>query len=446
VRARLLGTVPTSVRKELAHAGIQLSTGEDLPTIAWSARANAIPEVEGGFVWLCGAALGREDERKAALAGAYASTSVREPDFVNEVFRRVSELSVREPELPELPEFVAVSAASQNVLARLSHAGRTSMPVLLIGETGTGKDLAARIVHGWSSRKHARFVPINCAAFPNELIESELFGYTRGAFSGAVRDYDGQLVAASGGTVFLDEIDDTPPTLQAKLLRVLEDRVVSRLGENIWKKVDFRIIAATNRDLSVLIREGEFGADLYERLAIVSIDLPPLRERLEDLPALVQHMIERFYTEEPEAARRGMVRNTSPRVLELLAQYSWPGNVRELRNVIFEALVHKRAGDELLIADLPRRVLAREPVIATKAALFDRAELARRLHGGELNLRRELEALEREALLQALEIAGWSPARAARLLGEVGRGSSSDPAGTVRAMMRRLGLVRRPSA
>src|SRR5262249_23958835 len=158
------------------------------------------------------------------------------------------------------------------------------MAVLLTGETGTGKEMLARLIHQWSPRRERAFVPINCAAIPNELMEAELFGYARGAFSGAVPAYEGQLAAAAGGTVFLDEIHETPLALQVKLLRVLEDRVVNRLGENTWRRIDFRIVAATNRELAPLIDSGVFGADLYERLAIVTIELPPLRERLEDLP------------------------------------------------------------------------------------------------------------------------------------------------------------------
>ena len=170
------------------------------------------------------------------------------------------------------------------------------MPVLLTGETGTGKEVAARLLHAWSERRAARFVPINCAAIPNELMEGELFGYAKGAFSGAMRGYDGRWSRRpTGGTVFLDEIDDTPHALQVKLLRVLEDRVVTRLGENAWRKVDFRIVAATNRDLRSSSSAGCFGADLYERLAIVQ-HRPAAAARAAGRTwrTLVVHWIERF--------------------------------------------------------------------------------------------------------------------------------------------------------
>ena len=254
------------------------------------------------------------------------------------------ELASVEPPVPATDRFVAASDAARAVLREVAQAARTSMPVLLTGETGTGKEVAARLLHEWSSRRTRSFVPINCAAIPNELIEAELFGYAKGAFTGSVRAYEGQLTAAAGGTVFLDEVDDTPLPFQVKLLRVLEDRVVSRIGENESQVVDFRILAATNRDLVPLCAAGAFGADLYERLAIVSIRMPPLRERIADLPALVTHFARRFYREEPEATARHKVEGATPAALAALCAYSWPGNIRELRNVIFEALVHKRAG------------------------------------------------------------------------------------------------------
>ena len=285
-------------------------------------------------------------------------------------------------------------------------------------------------------RRARTFVPINCSAIPNELMEGELFGYVRGAFSGATRDYDGQLTAGEGGTVFLDEIDDTPMVLQNKLLRVLEDRVISRLGENVWKKVDFRVVAASNRDLKRLISRGEFGGDLFERLSTVQVVLPPLRERLEDLPTLVKQLVDRFYGEDPLAAKRGRVSHVTPEALELLRAYPWPGNIRELRNVVFGALVSKRTGESLLVSDLPRRLWA-----PAEAGGSEDSSLELRMASGSFNLRREVEKLERRALELALRRAQGNAAEAARLLGEVGRGTAKDPGGTVRTMMKRLKLT-----
>jgi transcriptional regulator with GAF, ATPase, and Fis domain len=356
----------------------------------------------------------------------------------------VGELTALAEPPPATSAFIAESQAARRALAEIAHAARTSMPVLLTGETGTGKEVAARLVHEWSARRSKRFVPINCAAIPNELLESELFGYARGAFSGAVQSYEGQLASAEGGTVLLDEVDDTPLHFQVKLLRVLEDRVISRLGENAWRKVDFRILAATNRDLGPLIARGAFGADLYERLAIVSIRLPPLRERREDVAALARHFAARFYDEEPAARDRHRVSQVTDEALAVLDAYPWPGNVRELRNVVFGALVRKRSGDALLVSDLPARLL-RPPPAASGPAIGSPEALGDAIRAGGFNLRGTIEALERAALGEALDQAGGNAAAAAALLGEVGRGAARDPGATVRAMMRRLG-VRRPES
>ena len=215
-------------------------------------------------------------------------------------------------------------------------------------------------------------------------------------------------------------------------MRVLEDRVVSRLGENDWHEVDFRIVAATNRDLEPLVAAGRFGADLYERLAIVRIHLAPLRERVEDLPALIRHFLDRFASEN----RRQPMASVRPEALRALTAYPWPGNIRELRNAIFETLVYKRAGREVLLSDLPARLL-RTP--ARRDALVDGSRVRQRLRSGSLNLRDEIRALEQSALAAALDESGGNATEAARLLGAVGRGASRDPGGTVRAMKRRLG-------
>ena len=218
-----------------------------------------------------------------------------------------------------------------------------------------------------------------------------------------------------------------------KLLRVLEDSVVSLLGEKVWHKVDFRIVAATNRDLARLIEAGLFGQDLYERLAIVTIHLAPLRERLEDLPELARHVMGRFAQEQKRPAVTGI----RPAALRALEAYPWPGNIRELRNVLYETLVYKRGGTEILLSDLPRRILT--PAKSAADPVADRTAVGRKIARGTMNLRAEVEALERLALDEALARTGGNAAEAARLLGQVGRGLARDPGGTVRAMIRRLG-------
>jgi DNA-binding NtrC family response regulator len=430
---------PERVGARLAAAKIEVRPRRAIagaPLVICTQRATRVPSPVGGRRWIW-ASLSPIAERlrvDAVLRGAYEAISLRDPDGGDQLAARLTELLVAEPVVPESDTLVAHSAASRRLIVQVMQVAGTSMPVLLTGETGTGKEVMARLIHAWSPRHPRRFVPINCAAIPNELMEAELFGYARGAFSGAVQRYDGQLMAAEGGTVFLDEIDDTPLETQVKLLRVLEDRVVSRLGENVWHEVDFRILAATNRDLKPLVEAGLFGIDLYERLAIVTIQLPPLRERLEDLELLALFFMRRFAREQARPA----VERIRPDAIRALEAYPWPGNIRELRNVIYQALVYKRAGQEIILADLPRRVL-RADGAAERRAVVDRGRIAERIQSGTMVLRDEVASLERAAVEEALKRAGGNAAQAARLLGRVGRGSSRDPGGTLRAMMRRLG-------
>jgi|KBSMisStandDraft_5_1062788.scaffolds.fasta_scaffold27495_2 DNA-binding NtrC family response regulator len=408
---------------------------EGLPIVVATATAAKLPSPRaerGRWIWVSGQPVPAARASDAVLRGAYDVIALDAPDAIETIVARLEELLTPDPPLPAADHLIQESAASRATVRQAARAAQTSMAVLLTGETGTGKEVTARLIHAWSVRHDRRFVPINCAAIPDDLMEAELFGYARGAFSGAVQAYDGQLMAAAGGTVFLDEIDDTPLETQVKLLRVLEDRVVSRLGENDWHEVDFRIIAATNRDLEPLVAAGRFGADLYERLAIVRIHLAPLRERLEDLPALIRHFLDRFANDN----RRQPIASVRPEALRALSAYPWPGNIRELRNVIFETLVYKRAGREVLLSDLPARLL-RTP--ARREALVDGSRVRQRLRSGSLNLRDEIRALEQSALAAALDESGGNATEAARLLGAVGRGASRDPGGTVRAMKRRLG-------
>ena len=388
------------------------------------------------WMWVSTSPITNAQAIEAAKRGAYAAVSLAAGNAEAKLVARLQELSAARITPQPPAHIVAESAATRAVVDQVARVAPTSMPVLITGETGTGKEVVARLLHAWSPREKSRFVAINCAAIPNELMEAELFGYARGAFSGAVQRYDGQLMAAEGGTVFLDEIDDTPLETQTKLLRVLEDRVVSRLGENVWHEVDFRLLAATNRDLEPLIRSGLFGADLYERLAIVTIRLLPLRERLEDLPSLAVHFMQRFAREQ----KREPVVEIAPDALAALMAYRWPGNIRELRNVMYETLVYKRVGSEMLVSDLPRRVLMTGADSAGEATV-DRGVVSSKIERGEMNLKHEVAALQRVAIEEALKRSGGNAAQAARLLGEVGRGVARDPGGTLRAMMRRLGSI-----
>jgi DNA-binding NtrC family response regulator len=414
---------------------IERDAAEDLPLVVATAAAARVPAPHaerGRWLWISAVAVPPARATDAVLRGAYDVVALSDRDAATTIVTRLEEMLAAEPAVPAADHIVQVSAASRAVLRQAARVAQTAMAALITGETGTGKEVTARLIHDWSPRRARRFVPINCAAIPNELMEAELFGYARGAFSGAVQAYDGQLMAAAGGSVFLDEIDDTPLETQVKLLRVLEDHVVSRLGENEWRKVDFRIIAATNRDLEPLVASGRFGADLYERLAIVRIHLAPLRERIEDLPALARHFLDRFAREH----ERPPIESLRADTVRALTAYPWPGNIRELRNVMFETMVYKRAGRELLPSDLPLRILKTS---RHGEQLVDHGRLQQRLRAGRLNLRDEVRALERTALDAALEASAGNAAEAARLLGTVGRGKSCDPGGTVRAMKRRLG-------
>ena len=434
------GTAPSkAVAKALKEAGIVLvrrhDEEPDVPLVIFtsSGRPPARPARATRWVWVSAATFDPARAVEAILRGAYAAIPLQAPQAAVRLIARLQELSVQVPSRDPPAHVVTESAASRAIVAQVARVAPTSMPVLITGETGTGKEVVARLLHAWSPREQKRFVAINCAAIPNDLMEAELFGYARGAFSGAVQRYDGQLMAAAGGTVFLDEIDDTPLETQTKLLRVVEDRVVSRLGENVWHEVDFRLLAATNRDLRALIASGLFGADLYERLAIVTIHLLPLRERPEDLPGLAVHFMNRFAREE----KRAEIVDLEPDALAALVAYPWPGNIRELRNVIFETLVYKRAGREILLSDLPSRILKRG-VDAGQEPAVDRAVVARKIDRGAMSLKDEVLALQRTAIEEALKRSGGNAAQAARLLGEVGRGVARDPGGTLRAMMRRF--------
>src|SRR5436190_20279829 len=302
-----LGTAPpAALVAALAARDVRVhharAPGDAPCVLASAAGRRPRAPAERAWIWGCEGRLDDAAATAAVLDGAYDVVALGAADAADRLAARAHELAAAVPPVAPSSDVVARSAAARRMLAQAARAARTSMAVLLTGETGSGKELLARLVHQWSPRRERTLVPINCAAIPDELMEAELFGYARGAFSGAVQAYDGQLMAAAGGTVFLDEIDDTPLETQVKLLRVLEDRVVSRLGENVWHEVDFRILAATNRDLEPLVASGRFGADLYERLAIVRIHLAPLRERVEDLPGLARHFVDRFAREQRRPA------------------------------------------------------------------------------------------------------------------------------------------------
>uniref|UniRef100_A0A7C4TAB2 Sigma-54-dependent Fis family transcriptional regulator n=1 Tax=candidate division WOR-3 bacterium TaxID=2052148 RepID=A0A7C4TAB2_UNCW3 len=251
--------------------------------------------------------------------------------------QEVEELKEEIRERFDFESFVAESPKMKEVVGLIPRVARTDSPVLILGESGTGKELIARLIHEASPRKNNRFVPISCAALPETLIESELFGYERGAFSGAEKRKLGKFELADSGTLFLDEIGDLPLTVQVKLLRVLQEFSFERLGSNLPIKVDVRLICATNQDLKKKISEKTFREDLYYRLNVITIELPPLRERKEDIKPLAEFFIKKYT---PKVGKK--INGISREAMNRLMRYDWPGNVRELENVIQRALVLSR--------------------------------------------------------------------------------------------------------
>ncbi len=292
------------------------------------------------------------------------------------------------------------SRAMRQVFELLESAAQSEAPVVILGESGTGKELAAAAIHQRSPRKNGPFIKVNCAALNESLLESELFGHEKGAFTGAERQRKGRFEAAHGGSIFLDEVGDLPPAVQVKLLRVLQEGEIERVGSHEPVKVDVRAITATHRDLDSLMRQGKFREDLYYRINVIPITLPPLRERLEDVPLLAQGFIERL------ALRSGRpITGVSRAALDRLMAYPWPGNVRELINAIEYAFVTCREG-EILPHHLPPSLLGLSAPGTARPA--PRA-------GGQAQAKTEEQM--RAELEQALAASGGHKAKAAELLG-----------------------------
>ncbi|MBU6261077.1 MAG: sigma-54 dependent transcriptional regulator, partial [Burkholderiales bacterium] len=296
-------------------------------------------------------------------------------------------------------DFIGASAAMRAVFEQIEQVAATRATVLITGETGTGKELAARAIHQASPRREGLFVALNCAALPAEMVEAELFGHDKGAFTGAVKDRVGKFELAAGGTIFLDEITEMPIALQAKLLRVLQEGSVERLGGNRSVELDLRVIAACNRDPRAAVREGRLREDLYYRLNVFALELPPLRRRIDDLPELVRHL----------ASRQSRRIEVSPAALACLAAYDWPGNVRELDNVVQRALILCR-GSMIDLHHLPADLRGG----AAEAAGTAPIEAA---PGASLDLAGAVGALEQRYIAEALRRTGDNKRRAAALLG-----------------------------
>jgi formate hydrogenlyase transcriptional activator len=310
-------------------------------------------------------------------------------------------------------QIIGQSAALEAVFEQVECVAPTDSTVLIQGETGTGKELIARAIHNISSRCGRSFVKLNCAAIPFDLLESELFGHEKGAFTGAIAQRVGRFEVADEGTLFLDEVGDIPPALQPKLLRVLQEQEFERLGSTRTRKVDVRLVAATNRDLTEMMKRGDFRSDLFYRLNVFPVRIPPLRERREDIPSLVQYFMRKY------ARRMGKRVETVPAAtMRKLVDWSWPGNVRELQNMIERGVILSKG----FVLEIPLTEMEQSVIPAL----------------GDNNGGATLEAVERDHILQTLRRSGWvvgGPSGAAARLG-LNRS-------TLNARMRKLD-IRRP--
>jgi DNA-binding NtrC family response regulator len=313
--------------------------------------------------------------------------------------RENRELRQRLGEIESLPGIVTTGGSMAETLSKVGRVAPSNISVLLQGESGTGKELLARAIHAASPRADGPFVAVNAAALSPTLLESELFGHERGSFTGADRARAGRFESAEGGTLFLDEIGELPAEIQVKLLRVLQERAIERVGSNHSIPVDARVVAATHHDLPARLQEGRFREDLYYRLAVVTIELPPLRRRRSDIPLLVEHFLEKH-----SGAVDGETKSFSREAMDLVVRYDFPGNVRELENVVQRCLVLAR-GKLITIDDLPASILG-----ANQSSTPE-------VPGADASLPARIEALERAAIDEALKLENGNQTRAASQLG-----------------------------
>jgi DNA-binding NtrC family response regulator len=388
---------------EVIVTDLRLPDGDGLDVLR-AAKAHC-PEAD---VILLTAYAGWESAKEAIQLGAYDYFEKgREPDeLLHRIARAVEDKALRREnenlraqvrERFGLPGLIATSAVMAQVLDLVGRVAPTDATVLICGESGTGKEIIAKALHHASPRADGRFVPINCGALPETLLESEIFGHVKGAFTGAAVNKKGLFEEAHGGTLFLDEIGEMAPGLQVKLLRALQSGEVRPVGSTQDISVDARVVAATNRDLEMMVREGHFREDLFYRLNVIPIVLPPLRERRADIPLLAEHFLARF------AERQSRALRLSGGAMERLLRYAWPGNVRELQNAMERTAILAR--DETIEAgDLPHHVSA-------GLALGPAPRLA---------AEQTLAEAERAHIVQILERHGWNHSRAAEALG-IGR-------------------------
>ena len=302
---------------------------------------------------------------------------------------------------------VGKSRAMARLFQLLETVAATASTILISGETGTGKEVVARAIHQSSPRRMHRFVALNCSAIPETLLEAELFGHVRGAFTGAVGNRQGRLEQAHKGTLFLDEVGTMSQALQMKLLRVLQEREFERVGDSHTIKVDVRVIAATNSDLGKLVADGQFREDLFYRLNVIPVELPPLRDRKEDIPLLVQHFLEKFNAESDTPRPLATMLTVSQEAMRRLMSYPWPGNVRQLENAIERATAFTVGRSQIDANDLPPEIQhAEEPALSSTVSLPEDG----------MDLDRFVASIERDLIQRSLERTGGNKGQAAKLL------------------------------
>jgi len=385
---------------DVALVDVKLPDASGLDILRWARDA----DVETEFIVLTGNA-DVETAVEAMRLGAYdfISKPWRNAELIEVIGKAAEKKTLRRENsaLREvmtrrdgLPQIVGQTAEMQELQSIIARVAASDSPVLVQGESGTGKELVARSIHLRSRRAGKPFVSVNCGALPDTLLETELFGHKRGAFSGAVTSRVGLFEAADGGTLFLDEIGEMSPAMQVRLLRVLDSGEVRRVGEERAFHVDVRIVAATNKDLSREAAEGRFRWDLFYRVSTITVPVPPLRRRRSDIPLLVQHFAS-------PAGRGGKPLRFSPDAMERLTQYEWPGNIRELRNMV-ERLLILHEGDEVQARDLPVELSA-APRVAPESADADPGLVT-------------LAEMERRHVQRVLNSTSWNKAQAARVL------------------------------